>query len=399
MADEGRKVKALVLGMGLQGRAVIHDLEQSPIIREIWAADMNFDQAQSYVEAKGYAKTKIIELNACQKTELSKVIHDSRANIIICMLPPNFGYPVAKVALDLKIPFVSSSYAGKVIELDAEAQMNRVAILPEMGMDPGIDLILGRLAVDKLEEVHGLYSYGAGLPEPACANDNPINYKITWTFNGVLETYKRAARFLKNGKEQCVSGEEIFNKEHGHMVEVSGIGALEAYPNGDAIHYIDIFKLGESIRDMGRFALRWPGHSQFWRTMVQLGFLEDAPLDVGGVEISPRQFLVHHLTPKLQFSEDERDIVILRVKAWGVKQGKNCDITYDLIDFRDVASGLFAMNRTVGFATSIAAQMILSGKIQQTGVLSPALHVPPDDFLDQLKRRGMRVSYRVENTK
>jgi len=82
-------VKALVLGMGFQGRAVIHDLEQSPIIREIWAADMNFDQAQSYVEAKGYAKTKIIELNACQKTKLSKVIHDSGANIIICMLPPD----------------------------------------------------------------------------------------------------------------------------------------------------------------------------------------------------------------------------------------------------------------------------------------------------------------------
>lgn len=91
--------------------------------------------------------------------------------------------------------------------------------------------------------------------------------------------------------------------------------------------------------------------------------------------------------------------MILRVKAWGVKQGKKCDITYDLIDFRDVASGLFAMNRTVGFATSIAAQMILSGKIKQTGVLSPALHVPPEDFLDQLKRRGMRISCRVEDTK
>ena len=51
-----------------------------------------------------------------------------------------------------------------------------ITILPEMGMDPGIDLVLARLAVDELDTVYGLYSYGAGLPEPACAEANPLHF-------------------------------------------------------------------------------------------------------------------------------------------------------------------------------------------------------------------------------
>ena len=71
-------------------------------------------------------------------------------------------------------------------------------------------------------------------------------------------------------------------------------------------------------------------------------------------------------------------------------------VTYDLIDYRDLESGLFAMNRTVGFTSSIGAQMILSGEITQTGVLSPACHVPPDVFMHELEARGMHIDYKIE---
>jgi hypothetical protein len=43
--------------------------------------------------------------------------------------------------------------------------------------------------------------------------------------------------------------------------------------------------------------------------------------------------------------------------------------------------------------------MILSGKIKEPGVLSPAKHVPPWDLLDELKRRGMHFEHRVEENR
>lgn len=119
-------------------------------------------------------------------------------------------------------------------------------------------------------------------------------------------------------------------------------------------------------------------------------------LTVGRAQISPRQFLVQHLTPKLQFLDNERDVVILRVKAWGIKDHRKATMTIDLTDYRDMETGFFAMNRTVGFTASIGAQMVFSGQINTPGVLSPARDVPPEGLLRELQARGMHVEQRIE---
>lgn len=387
--------KVLVFGVGLQGKAVIHDLDRSPLVGEIVAVDRDVESGREFAERNGLRKVRFLTLDAAGEQERQRAIKESKAQVVACMLPPASGYAIARSALDARVPFVSSSYAGKLVELDREAGEKGVTILPEMGMDPGIDLLLGQLAVAELDEIHGLLSYGAGLPAPDCA-DNPIRYKITWTFDGVLAAYKRPGRLLKDGVETIVPGMHMFRKEYVHLADFPGAGELEAYPNGDAIRYIDIFGLGKTVKTMGRFGMRYPGHCQFWQTMADLGFLDDEPLPLNGAAISPRQFLVRHLTPRLQFGPRERDLVILRVQAWGLKDRKKLSITYDLTDYRDLESGLFAMNRTVGYTASIAVQMILSGTITQPGVLSPAKDVPADKVLEELQKRGMQVEMRTE---
>ena len=49
------------------------------------------------------------------------------------------------------------------------------------------------------------------------------------------------------------------------------------------------------------------------------------------------------------------------------------------------------MNRTVGFTSSIIAQMILDGRIEGRGILNPAKDVPCDEFMGELKQRGIEV--------
>ncbi len=130
--------------------------------------------------------------------------------------------------------------------------------------------------------------------------------------------------------------------------------------------------------------------------MVDLGLLEDNTVRINDTDISPRDFLAKWLTPRLQYKENQRDLVLLRVAAWGIKGGEKVKITYDLSDYRDFETGLFAMNRTVGFTSSIAAQMILEGKITTPGVLSPVKHVPAREFIEEIKKRGMKINYRIE---
>jgi saccharopine dehydrogenase-like NADP-dependent oxidoreductase len=140
--------------------------------------------------------------------------------------------------------------------------------------------------------------------------------------------------------------------------------------------------------------MRWPGHNQFWNAMAELGFLDGEPLRIGDAEVSPRRFVSELLKPRLQFGKDEKDIVIVRVEAWGLKDGRPLHVSHELIDFRDLETGFFAMNRTVGFTASIAAQMILDGKISKPGVLSPARDVPLQEVLGELEKRGIKISRR-----
>ena len=387
-------MKVLVLGTGLQGKAVIHDLEQSPLVSEIVAADLDLHGIEEFTKALGLRKIRLVTADASNPQELNWLIEESEARVVVCMLPPTFGFSIARAAVDAGVPFVSSSYTGQVAELDAEAKQKGITILPEMGMDPGIDLILAQLAIAELDEVHGLYSYGGGLPEPAFA-DNPIKYKITWTFDGVLKAYKRPARLLRDGVEIDIAGSEIFKQENIHCIDMPDLGSLEAYPNGDSIHYIDVFGMEKNIRHMGRFGLRYEGHCRFWQTLVDLGFLEDTPIAIDGASISPHRFLVKHLTPRLQFNRDERDVVIVRINVWGLKNGRQTNVIYQLTDYRDLKTGLFAMNRTVGYTTSIAAQLVLSGVVSKAGVLSPVGDVPAAKVLEELQARGMVVERQV----
>ncbi len=394
-------MKAIVLGMGLQGKAVIHDLEASSLITEIFVADIFTTEkcqtnANDFLRKKGYSKSKTIKLDILKERDLPGLFLEKDINVVICMLPIELALTAARAALDAGVPFVSSNYTYDLSVLDDSAKKKNVIILPEMGLDPGIDLILGRLAMDELDEVHGINSYGGGIPAPECADDSPTKYKISWIFDRVLDVYVREARLVKNGQLHIVPGNEIFKEENIHQIEFADIGAVEAYPNGDSERYVEIFGLGKELMEMGRFALRWPGHSNFWRTMVDLGLLDETPIRINNADISPRTFLSKCLSPKLQYKRDQQDIALLRVEAWGLKEGKKVKVTYDLFDYRDLETGLFAMNRTVGFTSSIGALMILTGKITQAGVLSPVRHVPPYDFIEEVKARGMRIDYKIE---
>ncbi len=53
-----------------------------------------------------------------------------------------------------------------------------LTILPEFGMDSGIDLVLLGEVVRSLDNVEEIISCGAGFPELE-AVDNPLKYKVT----------------------------------------------------------------------------------------------------------------------------------------------------------------------------------------------------------------------------
>src|SRR5699024_5153587 len=128
-----------------------------------------------------------------------------------------------------------------------------------------------------------------------------------------------------------------------------------------------------------------------WRELIGLGFLNGEAVAGVDCDISPREFLAKHLEPGLKYNDDEKDLVLMKNIIRGEKDGEKVEITYELVDERDLDTGLFAMNRTVGYTASIVSQMLADGTIKGTGMLSPTKDIPYEEFIDELKTRGIMV--------
>lgn len=383
----------LLLGAGMQGRAALYDLLQSPDVRQVLVADLDIERLKVSTPELHAEKVACHALDATDEVRTAGLIKQS--DVVIHLLPAQFRVPMARLAIENGAHFVDASYAApEYNDLSVQAAARSLAILPEFGLDPGIDLVLTGEALAEFDEITELHSYGAGIPEET-ASGNPLRYKVSWSFAGVLNAYTRPARVVRGGQVTDIAPDRLFATENVHNVEVEELGVLEAYPNGDAAKYVDMLGLSGTIRDAGRYSMRWPGHSELWRNLIGLGLLSDNAVNVGGTDVVPRRFMHDLLLPQLLYADDERDIALIRVEVAGIKDGQAMRVVYEVLDYRDLESGLLAMQRTVGFTASIGAQMILRGEIKRRGLLSPLRDVPAKGLLGRLRERGIHVRRRT----
>lgn len=388
-------MRILLLGTGLQGRAALHDLAQSAEVSSVVAADRDIDGLTSFLAELGSAKIQPVKLDASDLDQVARLMRAADAAIVL--LPPAQTVPTAAVAVAQGCHWLDASYAVPAYQQLHEAAQDRgVALLPEFGLDPGIDLLLTAAALAELDQVEALDSYGSGIPEWE-AIDNPLNYKVSWSLAAVLRAYRRPARVLAGGKEIDIAGSQIFAQSNIHLIDIPGVGRLEACPNGDAVKYVEQLGLSGKVVSAGRYSMRWPGHAALWHSLSALGFLDEAGIPVAGRTVAPVAFLEALLAPRLQYQRHERDLAIVRVEATGWKDGQRQRICYQVVDRRDLDTGLMAMQRTVGYTISIGAQMIVRGDIKGRGLLSPLRDVPLEIAFNELKRRGIEFSREVVN--
>jgi len=390
-------MRILLLGTGMQGKAALHDLASNAAVSRVVAADRDLSGLQAFAQAHRYGdKVVCTALDAADRSAVDCLMADG-VDVVIDLLPVPFIGTVAASAVGHGVHLVNTFYVTpELAALARQAEARGVTLLPELGMDPGLDLLMLGDMARHLDEVTEILSYGAGIPEPAAAT-NAIKYKVSWTFEGVLRSYMRPARLVRDGQPVDLSDRVQFQPEHIHHVEIDGVGRLEAFPNGDALAYARQLGLDERrLRRAGRYAMRYPGHSAFWSTMVDLHLVDDDVLIVEGVAVNRRKYLAAALEPQLQYGPDERDLAIIRVEVAGRRGGTPVRLVREVVDRRDLQSGLTAMSRTVGFTASIGAQLIAGGVVTRRGLLSPVTDLPYDAFIAALEARGIGVTSREE---
>jgi saccharopine dehydrogenase-like NADP-dependent oxidoreductase len=390
-------MKVLVLGgCGSQGRAALYDLSRNASVEHIACADIQPEFVHSF-DFIDKAKIHTVRIDANDPNALASKM-DEEFDVVLDFLPPQCVRPVAEAAIKSGVNLVNTNYAYDILDLDHAAKESGISIIPECGLDPGIDLILYNYSLKYFDEVFKLNSYCGGIPEKA-ACDNSLNYKISWNIDAVLKSQMRDATFVVDSECICVPAEDQHENAFIHHIEFSGLGTLEAIPNGDAVRYAKLLKIEDTLRETGRYTLRWPGWSEFWNPLKKLGFLSDVPIQGLPADVSPVEMVAKLLEPQMQYKDSEKDLAVMVNRVEGLKKGKRQILTCSLMIERDLMTGLMAMSMGVAYPACIAAEMIVKEEIAGKGVLSPATDVPCDLFMDQLNKRGIKVNEKIEQLK
>lgn len=382
-------MKILVLGgCGIQGKTAVYDLARVAAVEEVICADVNLEGIKAIEDFVDMSKVRSVVLDVNDSEKMGRLF--SQVNVVIDLLPRQFMESVCQTAIRSGVSVVNTNYAYSIAHLHEAAVSAGVAIMPECGLDPGIDLVLYGEACRRFDELNVINSYCGGFPEQA-ACDNPLNYKVSWVFEGVLASTKRDSRMIHKGEIIDIPGARQHDPAHVHQVDFPDFGKLEAIPNGDAVFFTNALGVTETIRETGRYSLRWPGWSDFWRPLKQLGFLSEDPVAGLDCPVSPYQMVDKLVGPQIQYQRDEKDLVAMLNIFEGLKDGQRRRLTSRLLIERDLETGIMAMAKGVGYPSSIAAQMITRGEITGKGVLSPMKDIPYPAFIDELRTRGIIV--------
>ncbi len=429
--------KVFVLGAGTVAGPCIDYLFEQPGLK-LTVADKDLKAARAAVCS--HPRGQPVEIDVDHETPRD-LIRDS--DIVLNLLPKEYLSEIAKVCVQEKTSMIGATYlTEEMLRMDTLAGESGVLILGEVGLDPGIDHMMAVHSIKNLQgdgaEIKSYRSMCGAIPSHS-SNNNPVGYKFSWSPSGAISAAKRPARYLDNGDVVEVAGESVMrNYFFEHVPEV---GWFECYPNGDALPYRDIYGIPEVstiFRGTYRFAgwcdtmaaltsigalddnqkydlsnmtyqqftsdmlgdegeaslqtrlerkLNIPKHSSILKKIRWLGLLKDEVISLE--RGSPADVTSQLMLEKLQYSEDEQDMVVMTHEYLArFPDGKLRRLLSTLVDYGQ-SSGHSSVARTTGLPIAITCRLMLQGRINLKGVKIPVHQQLYEPVLEELDEMGI----------
>jgi saccharopine dehydrogenase (NADP+, L-glutamate forming) len=429
--------KILVLGAGMVSRPMIRYLLDQPDFHVIMAS-RTVSKAERMID--GHPRGESFSLDVTDDKKVEEFV--SKADVVVSLLPYTFHVKVAEMCIKHRKQMITTSYVSDAMRaLDKKAKAAGVIILNECGLDPGIDHMSAMRIIHKIENNKGKvvsFKSSTGALPSYEANNNPFGYKFSWSPRGVLLASRNAAKWLENGKEISIPGEQLF--EHYYLQDIKGVGTFENYPNRNSVPYKDIYGLKDA-KTVYRGTLRMTGWCETLRKIVALGWLsEELPKGFSGnsygdltrqligakpkenlpeatakyLNLPPYAAVIKRLewlglfgneplpkeknTPldylnvltlqKMSMGGHERDMVVMHHEFIAQYPSKKEYVTSTLVDY-GVPDGDTSVARTVALPAAIAVKMILKKQITMTGVHIPDVPEIYNPILDELETLGI----------
>ncbi len=385
-----------VLGAGRQGTASAYDMARWGEAKKVILIDQDLVIAERSAQRVNNLIGKNIAVGMqVDVTDMAALEHAlTGVHAFVSAVPYYYNLDITRVAVKVKASMCdlggNTDIARQQHGFNDQARQAGISIIPDCGQVPGLGTSLTVYAMSLLDEASDVYMWDGGLPQNP---QPPFNYLLTFHVAGLTNEYAEPAIFLRNGKVTQV--EPMTELETVEFPD--SVGTLEAFVAGGGTSTMPWTFEGK-LQTLQNLTLRYPGHLNQLRAFWELGLWDLKPITLDQGEVVPRDVFHALYEPKVTFRNDpekRKDIVFVRVKVIGKKNGRPAQALVELVDRFDEKTGFTAMERTTGWDAAIVAEMMAHG-LTPRGAGGVETFVPAGRFMEELRRRGFHIKEIVE---
>ncbi|MFU0788841.1 saccharopine dehydrogenase family protein [Virgibacillus proomii] len=378
-------MKIGVLGAGLMGKEAARDLVLSESVSAVGLADIDRNRAQYVCDQLQSTKLTAYQVNATDAIDLATYM--KQFDVIINALFYSFNEIVAKTAIEVGVHAIDlgghiGHMTDKVLAMKEAAKNANVTLIPDLGVAPGMINILSGYGVSKLDHAEEIKLYVGGIPVKP---EPPLEYNHVFSMEGVFDHYTDPSLIIRNGMKL-----EVPSLSEVETVYFDRFGPLEAFHTSGGTSTLSISY--PHLKTLEYKTIRYPGHAEKFKLLVDLNLTKlDYQVEINGQKVCPRDVFLKVLDPIVEL-EDKKDVVLLRVIVAGEKSGTTTNHIYEMITYKDEQTNVTAMARATANTISVVAQMIAGGTITKRGVYPPEQIVPGEEYIQEMKRRGVYIA-------
>jgi len=375
-------VRVSVLGCGLIGRVAARTLLDEKDVSEVTVVDSDSKKLESFKEASRSQKLVTYHASVTDHDRIVRIVRGS--SVVICALPQKLAVAGDTAAMDAEVNAVDIAFEDDQMQLHTRLKERGMTLIPGCGLAPGLTNILSCHATDDMDRAEGVYIKVGGIPQHP---KPPLEYRVVFSLETVWDEYLKPVRIIRDGvirEVPALSGlETVYFPEPFGLVECFYTDGLSTL----------VHTMGGKVVEAEEKTIRYPGHADKIKTLIECGLLGSKPVAVDGAKVVPRRFLTALLTPMIELGK-ERDATLMRIDVTGEKDRKEVRYTYEMIDLFDEERGITSMAKTTAFPGSIVALMLARGEIQEKGLLPPEEAIRKNlfnKFIAELSRRDVHV--------
>jgi lysine 6-dehydrogenase len=272
------------------------------------------------------------------------------------------------------------------LKLHEQALLKNISVIPDCGLAPGLGNTLAAYALEQFDQAKQIRVRCGGLAQTP---KGPLDYKLVFSIRGLTNEYFGKAWVIRNSKRIEI---DTFTEKETVTFDAP-VGECEAFVTTGGSSTVPWSFLGK-VENFDYKTVRYKGHFEKMKCMLDLGLLDLTPVKVKAadgawVEVAPRE-LFHQVIPsRISFPED-KDLVVLRVTAEGIKNGASHKVQYDLLDFQCEKTGFTAMERSTSYP---AAQVLIHAVkgLSKKGVLALELALDNKRYLRDLDQSDLKI--------